>query len=615
MRLKNLGLALLVISLLLQIVPIAKGQDIPVIVLSNVELVTVDESSAAITWVTNLPSDTRVQWGETEELVEELVVDESELYHMGRIDGLEGGTTYFYRVGSGGRWSAVSSFTTLSEPGRVPKLKFAIIADSHFDVDGRNAVDGFMYEEGPRLLESLVDELNMDPTLEFVVTLGDLTNGAEEDFEGFTETMDNLDVPWYPLLGNWDKQDENWLDWYTLYFNRQKSYYSFDNSGYHIIILDSAVYGETKGDFDSSQISWLGNDLEANSGKPTLIFMHHMPDRTDNLGLEESAKENLESLLTNRPNVISVHSGHIHKNIVTDGPQGQKYITTAAVVSYPIGYSIAKLYENGFTQAFHKIESELETSEESRLRLNSFSGSTGNDEEYLGTIDDRSIVVELPQNQPPSISFISLDPGSVLPGETSTITVSAFDPDGDDLTYIYKTTAGTIEGSGSVVDYYAPQISGTYSIFAKVFDGEFYSEEKSIGIEVRELLINHAPVIKKVTVDKTILKVNEKVEIVVSAIDEDNDDLTYSYEPSGGIIKGSGKKVEWQAPDYTGDFSINIKVSDGELESKSEIIKMSVVKEDSKSEPGWGVPGFQIWVLVIVILVFTSIIRLKKNLI
>ena len=38
------------------------------IILTNVELVTVSENSASITWVTNLPSDTGVKLGETESL-------------------------------------------------------------------------------------------------------------------------------------------------------------------------------------------------------------------------------------------------------------------------------------------------------------------------------------------------------------------------------------------------------------------------------------------------------------------------------------------------------------------------------------------------------------------
>ena len=77
--------------------PPTRAQVTPVI-LTNVELVTVDEYSAAIIWVTNIPANTMVQWGDTDQLGEECVMDDPETFHMGRISELTQGTEYFYRV-------------------------------------------------------------------------------------------------------------------------------------------------------------------------------------------------------------------------------------------------------------------------------------------------------------------------------------------------------------------------------------------------------------------------------------------------------------------------------------------------------------------------------------
>ncbi|MGA3159754.1 MAG: outer membrane beta-barrel protein [Terracidiphilus sp.] len=52
--------------------------------------------------------------------------------------------------------------------------------------------------------------------------------------------------------------------------------------------------------------------------------------------------------------------------------------------------------------------------------------------------------------EPPTISC-SANPGTIKPGETSTITASGVSPQNRPLTYSYSATAGTVEGSGATV--------------------------------------------------------------------------------------------------------------------------------------------------------------------
>ncbi|UCH89378.1 MAG: metallophosphoesterase [Thermoplasmata archaeon] len=603
--------------------PTLSAQEVSLVILSNVELVTVDEYSAAITWTTNLPSNTEVQWGTTDQLGEENVVDESTLYHMGRIEGLSQGTTYFYRVGSGDRWTEISTFTTLKDPGGGHKLKFALVADTHYDVNGQNAPNGMMYGDSIRLIQSLVTELNEDDSLDLVITLGDLTNsGAEPDYSGFVTEMDKLEVPWHPVLGNHDKTFEGWSDVYNDTIGLPSTYYSTDEGEYRLIMLDSAVQGQVQGGLDDEQLDWLEAELDAHPDTPTLIFMHHMADRTDINGIDVASKNRLDSILAKRPNAFSLSAGHTHHNYAGFGTDegGQSYITTAAVVSYPIGYSTVRLYGNGYTQAFHKIESELAASEESRLLMITGTGNTGSDDIALGTLDDRSFVLQVPEpqeppvthNQPPVLNSISSFPDSILIGETSTITVIATDPDGDVLTYEYKATGGAIEGQGSVVTYHTPQLSGIYTVSVKVTDGEFYTDEKSTEIEVFESDINSAPMINRVLRSVTTVVPGEVVNIEVMAIDYDNDQLTYHYEPSGGSISGSGNNVEWHAPDTTGDYKITIWVSDGELSSEKSSIKITVA-EPAKTTSGSGEdsPGFEALIALIAIAVLAVGFRIN----
>lgn len=466
---------------------VGSAQQVNPITLSYIELVTVDESSATVTWVTNLPSDTRIEWGETEALGYGNVVDESVNYHMAGIQNLAQGTSYYYRIGSGDQWSDVSAFTTLLAPGGGLTLSFAIAADPHYDVDGSNTANGNMNEDSPRLLASLVSELNTDSEVDFVITTGDITNGAEADYEGLASDMGNLNTPWYPVLGNSDKQDDSWSTWYENHLGRSKTYYSMDLGGYHFVVLDSAVQNQIYGDMDDTQLAWLSDDLEANTDSPTLIFMHHMVQETQDeiYGLSSSAYAGLVDILSYHPQVLSVISGHIHQNIL-NYIGDQLNLAVASTVQYPIGYSIVKLYGNGYTQAFHKIASELETSEESRLRINTNSGNPDAYEDYIGGLSERSLVVEIPGGEPPVISSLEVDPPTVKPQGTVTITVTAHDPEGDSLTYFYEPESGTISGHGDTVTWKAPDATGSFGIIIWVSDGERSSEKEDITITVSE---------------------------------------------------------------------------------------------------------------------------------
>jgi hypothetical protein len=74
-------------------------------------------------------------------------------------------------------------------------------------------------------------------------------------------------------------------------------------------------------------------------------------------------------------------------------------------------------------------------------------------------------------NHAPTINTYSASPSTVLPNQTTTITIVATDPDVlDILTYIYEPSIGTIVGSGSVVNYTAPVTFGFYYLNISVVD-------------------------------------------------------------------------------------------------------------------------------------------------
>jgi hypothetical protein len=478
-------------------------------------------------------------------------------------------------------------------------------------MDGSNTASGAMYEDSPRLLRSCVSELNQDADLDFVMTLGDLTNGAEDDYIEFTNTMDDLDVPWYPLLGNWDKDDAGWEDYYLNYTGWTETYYNILLGGFNLIVLDSAVEGQVNGSIDNAQFEWLENTLDENFGTPTMIFIHHLVDRTDIFGIDEYSKQKLETIISTRPYILSVNSGHNHQNTIVVNFWNQLYVTTASVVQFPVGYSIVKLYEEGYMQSFHKIESELGTSEESRLRLIATNGATA-DEEYLGTIEERNFAVTVPSNQAPTITSVSVSPNPVAPDKTATVSVMAYDPDGDELSFIYDIDDGEIEGTGSMVHYHAPGYTGTFELSVMTTDGDYYSAVETVDITVGGPGVNSAPVITRVWTSQSVIKAGETIQIEVSATDNDDDRLTYKYEVSGGSISGHGDKVEWRAPDQAGDYTITVTVSDSEATSSERSVTITVI-ETVDLDPDEGLPGFETSIFFLAVFLSLIILQVKRK--
>ncbi len=90
-------------------------------------------------------------------------------------------------------------------------------------------------------------------------------------------------------------------------------------------------------------------------------------------------------------------------------------------------------------------------------------------------------------NRAPQINSITINPNPVDEYENCTISVSAFDPDGDHLNYDWYVSDGSIEGSGSTVIYYPPEIfqqQAEYTINVTVSDTHSAIAEGSVNVTV-----------------------------------------------------------------------------------------------------------------------------------
>ncbi len=97
-----------------------------------------------------------------------------------------------------------------------------------------------------------------------------------------------------------------------------------------------------------------------------------------------------------------------------------------------------------------------------------------------------SILVVSMLNQPPQILQMTAMPRKVDLDSTSTLTCSAYDLDGDTLSYAWASNEGSITGSGSNIRWTAPHLPGNYLVYCTVDDAHGNSAVDSIGLEVRD---------------------------------------------------------------------------------------------------------------------------------
>ena len=98
-------------------------------------------------------------------------------------------------------------------------------------------------------------------------------------------------------------------------------------------------------------------------------------------------------------------------------------------------------------------------------------------------------VIDRP-NQPPTITSLTIDGNP--PGEenrarqwvTKVIQCTAQDPDGDNLSYLWRATGGKITGEGNTVSWTSPGVNGNYTVTVVVTDGRGDKAEASMVFKV-----------------------------------------------------------------------------------------------------------------------------------
>lgn len=172
-----------------------------------------------------------------------------------------------------------------SEPSR--EFTFAFLTDVHLQPE-LNAVEGYK-----KAIEA-VNEIAPD----FVITGGDLVmdalgvgfQRAEMLYDLYIETSGLFDIPVFNTLGNHDVFglsaesgiDPDHPEYYKNLYRKKigKTHYSFDNQGWHFMVLDSIGKKEDRSYFgvvDAEQMAWIADDLKNIPHDTPIVVAAHMP--------------------------------------------------------------------------------------------------------------------------------------------------------------------------------------------------------------------------------------------------------------------------------------------------------------------------------------------------
>ncbi len=223
----------------------------------------------------------------------------------------------------------------------LPELRIGLISDPQYgDLDPMGTR---FYRESLRKLDEAVDTFNAR-MVDFVMTLGDMTDRYYESFDSVKPRYGRLDAPDYALLGNheFEQVPDSLKHNLVARYGMPDYYYDFVYKGWQFLVLDATELGayarvlhpelaaegdslwrhvegrvnahEWNGGISRSQLQWIRQKLTASYEKsiPVVIFCHHQVypfNLSENLWNDTAVAD----LVSQFPHVAAFINGHNHK--------------------------------------------------------------------------------------------------------------------------------------------------------------------------------------------------------------------------------------------------------------------------------------------------------------
>ncbi|AYF73915.1 metallophosphoesterase family protein [Nocardia yunnanensis] len=400
------------------------------VVASDLEVVTVTDRSAVLTWTTRArnrtgrlrpaPAGTEVRLAPADGrgVPRTWYVDGLRTpYHYAEIRDLEPGRAYRFEAWSdahratpartwvtrrSGTPESTGVLTTLTPPpGRLLRT-LALANDLHYGEPASGLFAGLF--EGLRhstdeypdfMLQSALEDLRLpDRAADHLVVAGDLTDsGTAEQSRGVRERLDawgELGRDYFVCRGNHDIRPPEEPDHWGAVFHERDRLVEYFVGGLRLIGLDTTRPRGAGGTLGAAQLAHLRELLRGEPDRPTVIFGHHPVTRhaaVSNPGgpgfvLDRVNAAALHALYAAAPGVFLHHSGHTHRNRLSrpDSGIGVEFLEVGAVKEYPGGYTLLRVYEGGYMVNFYKTRSEAARRWSTRTRS-----------QYLGLHPDHAL--------------------------------------------------------------------------------------------------------------------------------------------------------------------------------------------------------------------------------
>jgi hypothetical protein len=185
---------------------------------------------------------------------------------------------------------------------------------------------------------------------------------------------------------------------------------------------------------------------------------------------------------------------------------------------------------------------------------------TASDDKHIASQEFTLTVVDV-NRAPELINYYPEEDFSINEGEQADLSISALDPDGDSIKYLWKVDGKEVSELNGY--RYKPNFdsAGIHEIKASASDGY----KKTIAIwNIEVLNVNRAPEFK--VVDEITMSESDLLKLEFEAYDPDGDEVTYT------ISDPIGDDGEWQTGyEDAGIYFVEISVTDGDLASTKTI--------------------------------------------
>jgi predicted phosphodiesterase len=201
-----------------------------------------------------------------------------------------------------------------------------------FAVAGDNRGNEEVYR---RVLDKVVEDGNA-----FLINTGDLVGyGSRKNFEAFAALMADFPLPFYPVPGNHDRDDDGSLANYVEFSGAPATHYAFDVENVHFTManVSSSILSD-------EELAWIDADLAATEQPLKMVCIHYPPFDPDGGAHTLHGGNEAFMALMQKHSVDYVFAGHIHA-YGQEERDGTVYVIT--------GGAGAALYEEDHPNSFY----------------------------------------------------------------------------------------------------------------------------------------------------------------------------------------------------------------------------------------------------------------------